>query len=89
VILGCTHYPLIRPVFERVFGRGHPRLLREETAREVGRDLAASYGNDPAVRPKQFLTTGDRALPFVGERLLQHPLPRRTARLGRRSNGGA
>src|SRR6478736_2787989 len=22
VILGCTHYPLIRPVFQRVFGRG-------------------------------------------------------------------
>ena len=22
VILGCTHYPLIRPIFQRVFGRG-------------------------------------------------------------------
>ena len=27
VILGCTHYPLIRPVFERVFARGDARLL--------------------------------------------------------------
>src|SRR5262249_59908809 len=22
VILGCTHYPLIRPIFHRIFGRG-------------------------------------------------------------------
>ncbi len=79
VILGCTHYPLIRRVFERVFGRG-VRLVfsAEETAREVADTLAAKgYANAPgregAVR---FLTTGDpAAFRELGERLLQLPLP--------------
>src|SRR2546429_269491 len=35
VILGCTHYPLIRPVFQRVFGRLVTLVFSaEETARE-------------------------------------------------------
>ena len=42
VILGCTHYPLIRPIFQRVFGRGVTLVFSaEETAREVGRDARA------------------------------------------------
>ena len=41
VILGCTHYPLIRPVFQRVFGRGVTLVFSaEETAREVAETLA-------------------------------------------------
>src|SRR5207248_9787966 len=41
VILGCTHYPLIRPVFERVFGRDVTLVFSaEETAREVADTLA-------------------------------------------------
>ena len=41
VILGCTHYPLIRPVFERVFGRGTALVFSaDETAREVAETLA-------------------------------------------------
>src|SRR5947208_9130077 len=36
VVLGCTHYPLIRPIFQRVFGRGATLVFSaEETAREV------------------------------------------------------
>ena len=41
VILGCTHYPLIRPIFQRVFGRGVTLVFSaEETAREVAETLA-------------------------------------------------
>src|SRR3954462_9071925 len=36
VILGCTHYPLIRPILQRVFGRDVTLVFSaEETAREV------------------------------------------------------
>src|SRR5215203_2005573 len=41
VILGCTHYPLIRPILQRVFGRGVTLVFSaEETAREVDETLA-------------------------------------------------
>ena len=41
VILGCTHYPLIRPIFQRVFGRDVQLVFSaEETAREVAETLA-------------------------------------------------
>jgi glutamate racemase len=79
VILGCTHYPLIRPVFERVFGREVTLVFSaDETAREVAETLTRKgYGNDPAREGRsQFLTTGDPALfRSLGERLLQLPLP--------------
>jgi glutamate racemase len=78
VILGCTHYPLIRPVFERVFGRGTALVFSaEETAREVAETLARKgVENDPArTGAVRFLTTGAadefRAL---GERFLQLPI---------------
>src|SRR5919109_1417681 len=50
VILGCTHYPLIRPVFERVFGRGTALVFSaEETAREVAETLLRKgIEHDPA-----------------------------------------
>ena len=42
VILGCTHYPLIRPIFQRVFGRDVTLVFSaEETAREVAETLDA------------------------------------------------
>ena len=41
VILGCTHYPMIRPILQRVFGRGVTLVFSaEETAREVAETLA-------------------------------------------------
>ena len=78
VILGCTHYPIIRPVFERVFGRRTTLIFSaEETAREVAETLARRrVENDPAREGScSFLTTGSpdefRAL---GERFLQLPI---------------
>ena len=54
VILGCTHYPLIRPIFERVFGRDVTLVFSaEETAREVAETLARKgIENDAAARAR-------------------------------------
>ena len=78
VILGCTHYPLIRPVFERVFGRDVTLVFSaEETAHEVADTLARKgWENDQAsLGSYRFLTTGDPGLfRELGERFLQLPL---------------
>jgi glutamate racemase len=80
VILGCTHYPLIRPILQRVFGRGVTLVFSaEETAREVAETLERKgIENDPThdgvVR---YLTTGDTELfRTLGERFLQVPIAR-------------
>ena len=78
VILGCTHYPLIRPIFQRVFGRGVTLVFSaEETAREVAETLARKgIENDEAREGTyRFLTTGDPALfRATGARFLQLPI---------------
>jgi glutamate racemase len=78
VILGCTHYPLIRPVLERVFGRATTLVFSaEETAREVAETLERKGIENDSRRDgsTRFLTTGSpdefRAL---GERLLHLPI---------------
>ena len=78
VILGCTHYPLIRPVFQRVFGRGVTLVFSaEETAREAAETLARKRIENDAAREGtcRFLTTGDPALfREMGQRFLQLPI---------------
>jgi glutamate racemase len=78
VILGCTHYPMIRPVLQRVFGRDVTLVFSaEETAREVDETLARKgWQNDQGREGDyRFLTTGDAALfRELGERFLQLPL---------------
>jgi glutamate racemase len=78
VILGCTHYPLIRPIFQRVFGRGVTLVFSaDETAREVAETLARKGIENDERREGEyrFLTTGDPALfRTMGERFLQLPL---------------
>src|SRR2546423_781914 len=78
VILGCTHYPLIRKIFERVFGRDVKLVFSaEETAREVAETLERKgveneRGREGAYR---FLTTGDpAAFRELGRRFLQLPV---------------
>src|SRR3954470_6114643 len=78
VILGCTHYPLLRPVFQRAFGRDVTLVFSaDETAREVAETLARKGFEN--VRDREgtyrFLTTGDPELfRTLGERFLQLPL---------------
>jgi glutamate racemase len=78
VILGCTHYPLIRPVLQRVFGRGVTLVFSaEETAREAAETLARKgiENDDAREGAYRFLTTGDPDLfRAMGRRFLQLPI---------------
>jgi glutamate racemase len=78
VILGCTHYPLIRPMLQRIFGRGVTLITSaEEVAREVAATLERrAVGNDPGRDGAYtFLCTGDEAaFREVAGRFLQLPL---------------
>jgi glutamate racemase len=78
VILGCTHYPLIRPMLQRIFGREVSLITSaEEVAREVAATLdRRRVGNDPAREGRyRFLCTGDEgAFLEVAGRFLQLPL---------------
>src|SRR5213083_3165395 len=78
VILGCTHYPLIRPIFQRVFGRDITLVFSaEETAREVAETLARKRFENDAAREGayRFLTTGPPdAFRAMGARFLQLPI---------------
>jgi glutamate racemase len=79
VILGCTHYPLIKPIFQRVFGRGVTLVFSaEETAREVAETLTRKgIENDESREGSaRFLTTGDpEQFRETGRRFLQLPIP--------------
>ena len=78
VILGCTHYPLIRPILQRVFGRGVTLVFSaEETAREAAETLARKgiENDDDREGAYRFLTTGDPELcRELGRRFLQLPI---------------
>jgi glutamate racemase len=78
VVLGCTHYPLLKPVLAEVFG-ANVRLIDSaaETAAETRRLLAergleASPTRDPV---RRFIASDD-ANQFLrlGQRFLGHPL---------------
>jgi glutamate racemase len=78
VILGCTHYPLIRPIFQRAFGRDVTLVFSaEETARETADTLARKGIENETAREGayRFLTTGDPgAFREMGRRFLQLPI---------------
>ncbi len=78
VILGCTHYPLIRPILQRVFGRDVTLVFSaEETAREVAETLARKGIENGAGREGsyRFLTTGaPESFREMGRRFLQLPV---------------
>ena len=78
VILGCTHYPILRPIFQRVFGRSVTLVFSaDETAREVAETLARKgMENDEGREGSyRFLTTGDpAAFREMGKRFLQLPI---------------
>jgi len=78
LVLGCTHYPLLKPLLSSVLGPSI-RLIdsAEQTAAAVSRELAASTLHAPASQkghvhfvvsdaPQQFVKVGKR---FLGERV--------------------
>jgi glutamate racemase len=78
VILGCTHYPLIRPMLQRELGRDVAVVAAaEELAREVAETLRRKgWENERARRGAySFLATGDPVeFAALGTRFLQLPL---------------
>jgi glutamate racemase len=78
VILGCTHYPLVRPVLQRELGRGVAIVSSGEAiAHEVESRLReADAENDETRRGNySFLATGDPdQFRRVGTRFLQLPI---------------
>jgi glutamate racemase len=78
VILGCTHYPLVRPVLQRELGRGVAIVSSGEAiAQEVDAELrAAGLDRDPGRKGDyRFLATGDpEGFRRLGTRFLQLPI---------------
>jgi len=78
VILGCTHYPLVRPVLQRALGRGVVVVSSGEAiASEVDARLReAGLANDDARRGHySFIATGAREeFRRLGTRFLQLPI---------------
>jgi glutamate racemase len=78
VILGCTHYPLVRPVLQRALGRGVKIVTSGEAiASEVeSRLLEAGVAQDEGRRGHyEFMATGDpEEFRRLGTRFLQLPI---------------
>jgi glutamate racemase len=78
VILGCTHYPLMRPVFQRALGRGVAIVSSGQAiADEVeGRLREAGVANDHERRGDyRFLASGETGeFRRLGTRFLQLPI---------------
>jgi glutamate racemase len=94
VILGCTHYPMVRPMLQRMLGPGVTLIApgaaiarRVECALEA-RGLSSESEDEGDYR---FLCTGDaESFRALGTRFLQMPLSDvHRVRLGARAAPGA
>ncbi|HJU89430.1 MAG TPA: glutamate racemase [Gemmatimonadaceae bacterium] len=86
LVLGCTHYPLLKPLLAEELGSGVKLIdSAEETAAETARTLAtetlrAPKGTRPTRRfvasdaPEQFLRVGQRFLGAAIDRVEKHTL---------------
>ena len=87
VILGCTHYPLVRPVLQRALGRGVSIVTSGQAiADEVESELReAGLAQDENRRGRyEFMATGDpEEFRRLGTRFLQLPI----ADMWRRQSG--
>jgi glutamate racemase len=78
VILGCTHYPLIRPMLQRMLG---PRVTLVSSGAALARQVEHALSTRKLANPREgegayrFLCTGDTdAFTELGTRFLQMPL---------------
>jgi glutamate racemase len=78
VLLGCTHYPLVRPMLQRMLGRGVRIIVSgDPLAHQVEHVLGARGLENPRGEEGRysFLCTGDtEAFRTLGTRFLQLPL---------------
>ncbi len=79
LVLGCTHYPLMKPLLARVAGPSvHLIDSAEETARAVGRELKSANLEAPAeadVLRRFFVSDAPEKFEKVGERFLGKAIP--------------
>jgi len=81
LVLGCTHYPLLKPLLRRV-APGHVSIVdsAESTARAVAEHLQklvpAAQTEERRARPRLRFFATDSVEKFrrLGERFLQHPI---------------
>ena len=78
VILGCTHYPLVRPILQRALGR---RVRIVSSGEAIAEDVEHALQADGLARPEnrkgdyRFMCTGDpHDFHRIGGRFLQMPL---------------
>ncbi len=78
VILGCTHYPLIRPMLQRMLG---PQVVLVSSGAALARQVEHALSTRELQNPRsdegdyRFLCTGDtEAFHELGTRFLQMPL---------------
>jgi ribonuclease PH len=83
VILGCTHYPLVRPMLQRILGPGvtlvspGAAIARRVESALAARGLQVERRNVTGEGAYDFLCTGDPdAFKALGTRFLQMPLGR-------------
>jgi glutamate racemase len=78
VILGCTHYPLVRPILQRALGRGVKIVSSGQAIADAVHEKLIEQGieNDADRRGSyRFICTGDpEAFRAIGTRFLQMPL---------------
>lgn len=79
VVLGCTHYPILKTTIGRVFGPGVKLIdSAEETAREISqrlRQLGLSAGEEGAPRHRFLVSDVPHRFREQAERFLGAPLP--------------
>jgi glutamate racemase len=82
LVLGCTHYPLLKSVLSEVIGKD---VILVDSAEEVANEVAASMGEagltaeheDATQLQSPTICLTDRSLHFLelGEKILELPLP--------------
>jgi glutamate racemase len=78
VILGCTHYPLVRPMLQRILGRDVRLVIAGHALAATAQRLLETRGLQTSSRSEgtyRFLCTGDpHSFRELGTRFLQLPL---------------
>jgi glutamate racemase len=78
LVLGCTHYPLLRPLIEAAVPAGMRVIDSAEAAAEAAARLfngraAPASGQDPPAEIRCFATDSVEKFERLGSRFLQRP----------------
>ncbi len=80
LVLGCTHYPLLKPLFQDIVGEGVRLIDSAEAMAEIAADLIIrrDLGNTSRQAPDYLFCVSDVPYRFqtIGERFLGRTLPR-------------